>query len=108
VHAPEIYSRAGMSAKATASVYNFNDDLDLSVDVNSADNISIPTDTANTSLLRTSSREIASENLNDVKDRISTVPPLVADFIDRTSPDVKLGRIASEGSLDRVISWLGE
>ena len=107
MHAPEIYFRAGMSAKATASVYNFNDDLDLSVDVNSADSTSVPTDTAYTSLLRTSSREIASENLNDVKDRISTVPPLAADFIDQiTSPDVKLGRVASEGSLDRIATGM--
>ena len=107
MHAPEIYSRARMSAKATASVYNFNDDLDLSLDANTADSISIPAETAYTSLLRTSSREIASENLNDVDDRTSTVPPLVADFIDQlTSSDVKLGRIASESSLDRVATGM--
>ena len=94
-----------MSAKATASVYNFNDDLDLSMDMNANDSISTTTDMAITNLQRRSSKEIVSEDLTAVNDRISAVPPLDAAFLDQlTSPDVRVGRGASDSSIDRIAS----
>lgn len=96
-----------MSAKATASVYNFNDDLDLSMDINANDSISMTTDMAITNLQKRSSKEIVSDDLADVNDRICAVPPLDAAFLDQlTSPDVKLGRAPSDSSIDRITSEL--
>ena len=51
-----------MSAKATASVYNFDDNLDLSMDINANDSISMTTDMAITNLQRRSSKEIVSDD----------------------------------------------
>ena len=95
-----------MSARATASVYNFNDNEDLSLDASTMESTSTPSAPNGIALLQgVNAKELVSNDSNDLNDFISTVPPLEAAFLDQqTSSDVKLGRIPSDSSIDRSAS----